>query len=139
MSRGYELQSHKKLYAILRELDCELQMLGARSDEGIFATPNFARHTLRAALVYLSRDSAASDDYLEDTAREILSVLARRKQKTEYMQAHNITECGGIRCASEMEKADTTNSALFAKLFREYVAGFQDPVERTTLTTGFIA
>lgn len=122
-------QQTNKLYAILADLDRELQMLGVRPDLGRTdpMNPIFARRTLVACLAllsYLAPKSAAVDDavnsigYLESAAQFLLDIAVRRKIVTN-----------GNRTGDIVEKENRANEVRFAKLVRDYVAGFQDAME----------
>jgi hypothetical protein len=107
----------EKLYKILRELDCELQMLGVRSDWGIDSMPDFAAETLTCCLALLATEPGASNDYLESAAQELLDTSINR-------------ETGGFNgftTFAELDAADKANDVLFGKVLKDYRAGFQNP------------
>lgn len=107
----------KKLYAILRKLDCELQDLGVRSDWGIDPTPDFASETLTCCLTLLATQPGASKDYLESAAQELLDTAIIRETSADF------------RCVSfaELAVADDANDILFSKFLKEYRAEYQNP------------
>jgi hypothetical protein len=107
----------KKLYAILRKLDCELQELGVRSDWGVDPTPEFASETLTCCLALLATQPGAANDYLESAAQELLDTAIIRET----------AGFNGCATFAELAVADDANDILFIKLLKDYRAGFQNP------------
>jgi hypothetical protein len=107
----------KKLYGILRELDCELQELGVRSDWGVDPTPEFAAETLTCCLALLAAEPGASNDYLESAAQELIDTAVIRET----------SGFNGCVTFAELGEADKANDILFGKLLKDYRAGFQNP------------
>jgi hypothetical protein len=58
----------KTLYKILRELECELQTLGVRSDYGLPSEPSFAVETLTSAIQFMTKQPSAPTNLLRQTA-----------------------------------------------------------------------
>jgi hypothetical protein len=104
----------KKLYSILRELDCELQMLGVRSDVGLFPNPVSARETIMCCLFLLSKESNAADGYLVRTARTLIDREIDRK----------VERPGDVCNLGDMHAACEANGVLFAELMATYRKGF---------------
>jgi hypothetical protein len=108
----------RTLYKILHDLDCELQMLGVRSDWGIQHTPQFASETLICCLNFLAKQPDAGD-LLLSAAQGLIDTAIERELGDD-----------GQRCFSmkALKDAANVNDVTFARLLEEYRSKFQIPV-----------
>jgi hypothetical protein len=118
----------RALYKILHDLDCELQMLGVRSDWGIQHTPQFASETLVCCLNFLSKQPDAGGDFLSDAAHSLLNMAVsseKRDSQTDDGQPFSLDNpCFSM---AESKKADDANTTVFLELLTEYRKRFQRP------------
>lgn len=106
----------RKLYKILSELDCELQMLGARGDWGVSTDPSFAAETLCCCLRFISKDERAPQNLLTHAARELLDTSIKRERANTPPHT-----------AAAWATADDANFATFKKLVDSYEKEFRQP------------
>lgn len=106
-----------KLYKILQDLECELQMLGVCMDFGAPMEPAFAAETLTSCLCFLSKQKNAPQELLLSEARHLINVAIRRENPKEP----------GVVSAAAMGVADTQNRVSFRQLLDSYRAVFKTP------------
>jgi hypothetical protein len=113
MSESKRTRNQKKLFAILTELDCQLQLLGVRGDWGSSGEAYFAAETLVAGLLFISRLDDAPKNLLLSSAKDLVEIAERRMRRREPEI---------ITLAELVERAEH-NATLFKKLFEQYCEG----------------
>jgi hypothetical protein len=109
----------KKLFSIIKSLDAELQLLGARGDWGWSNSAEFAAESLRACLYYISQLPDAPKGLLITTCRKVLDTAIRHEKRRGFVMVN----------AAEAEIATKKNAALFAELLDQYRKNFNLPEE----------
>jgi hypothetical protein len=106
----------RKLFTILRNLDCELQMLGARGDWGIQDTPEFAAETLVAAFSFLTRLKNAPATLLYDATEELLYLHVSRT--TPHSESTDWRD--HFKTLGQLDEEEQRRDAAFRELVEAY-------------------
>jgi hypothetical protein len=107
-----------KLYGILRKMECELQMLGVRSDFGSPTEPGFAAETLTSCIQIITQQPNTPEGTLMLTVKDLLDTEMRRS--IPHADTHTL---------AQWSAADEFNKASFQKLVEAYRAEFTMPEE----------
>ena len=107
-----------KLYGILRKMECELQMLGVRSDFGSPTEPGFAAETLTSCIQIITRQPDTPDGTLLLTVKDLLDTEMRRT--IPHADSHTL---------AQWDAADKFNQESFRKLVEAYRSDYRKPEE----------